>query len=153
MFASKLLSFRNLINPTSNICKLHSYRYGCSRRCSSPHHPPSSFVSTSAIAAASNRDIISADAERSSKVNLGELGLKPEQMPKHVAIIMDGNRRWASNRMLPCGLGHLAGKETLKQLAIRCSELGIQVLTVFAFSTENWTRPNVCSRIIHTFLS
>ncbi|KAK4477309.1 hypothetical protein RD792_016525 [Penstemon davidsonii] len=68
-------------------------------------------------------------------------GLKRELMPKHVAIIMDGNRRWAKNRGLPVQLGHKAGEEVMKRIAIKCSQLGVKVLTVFAFSTENWLRP------------
>lgn len=65
-----------------------------------------------------------------------ELGLKPELMPKHVAIIMDGNRRWARNKMFSFGFGHLAGKDTMKQLAIYCSKLGIQVLSLCIFDSE-----------------
>ncbi|KAI3463120.1 hypothetical protein Pfo_019783 [Paulownia fortunei] len=68
-------------------------------------------------------------------------GLEPELMPKHVAVIMDGNRRWAKDRRLPVQLGHRAGGRAMKQLAKTCWKFGVQVLTVFAFSTENWIRP------------
>ncbi|KAI3463121.1 hypothetical protein Pfo_019784 [Paulownia fortunei] len=68
-------------------------------------------------------------------------GLEPELMPKHIAIIMDGNRRWAKNRGLPVQLGHRAGGEVVKQLSRFGRKFGVQVLTVFAFSTENWIRP------------
>ncbi|GFQ00809.1 dehydrodolichyl diphosphate synthase 2 [Phtheirospermum japonicum] len=67
--------------------------------------------------------------------------LEPELMPTHVAVIMDGNRRWARNRGLPVELGHRAGGQAMKQLASNCRKYGVQVLTVFAFSTENWIRP------------
>lgn len=70
-------------------------------------------------------------------------GLESELVPKHVALIMDGNRRWAQNRGLPVELGHRAGGKALKQLAKKCWKFGVKVLTVFAFSTENWIRPKV----------
>ncbi|CAM6106671.1 unnamed protein product [Calypogeia fissa] len=69
--------------------------------------------------------------------------LQPELMPKHVAIIMDGNARWAKCRGMHRSFGHAAGAEALKQVAIIASEWGISALTVFAFSTENWSRPQV----------
>ncbi|KAL9152656.1 hypothetical protein ABFS82_11G138100 [Erythranthe guttata] len=68
-------------------------------------------------------------------------GLEKELMPKHVAVIMDGNRRWAKSRGLPVQLGHIAGRRAMKQLTRNCKKFGVQVLTVFAFSTENWIRP------------
>lgn len=61
-------------------------------------------------------------------------------IPKHVAIIMDGNRRWAKKRGLPTQLGHSEGANTLKKMADVCEDLGIKYLTVYAFSTENWKR-------------
>lgn len=70
-------------------------------------------------------------------------GLVAELMPKHVAVIMDGNRRWALQRHLPVILGHHAGAKSLEKMARLCDKLGIKVLTVFAFSTENWIRPKV----------
>lgn len=72
-------------------------------------------------------------------------GLEAELMPKHVAVIMDGNRRWALQRDLPASLGHQAGRKTLEKLGRVCGKLGIKVLTVYAFSTENWSRPKVSS--------
>jgi len=62
-------------------------------------------------------------------------------LPRHVAIIMDGNGRWAQKRALPRSMGHRAGVEALRKIVKTCSELEIQVLTVYAFSTENWKRP------------
>lgn len=63
------------------------------------------------------------------------------QVPRHVAIIMDGNGRWATRRHLPRTAGHVAGAETFRKIALYCREVGIEYLTVYAFSTENWKRP------------
>jgi undecaprenyl diphosphate synthase len=67
--------------------------------------------------------------------------LKPDQLPRHVAIIMDGNGRWALERGLPRVTGHKAGVETVRSVVEQCVTLGIEVLTLFAFSSENWRRP------------
>lgn len=61
-------------------------------------------------------------------------------IPEHVAIIMDGNRRWAKKRGLPTQLGHSEGASTLEKIADVCEDLGVKYLTVYAFSTENWKR-------------
>jgi undecaprenyl diphosphate synthase len=65
----------------------------------------------------------------------------PEHVPYHVAIIMDGNGRWAKARGLPRLAGHRAGVENLRRILRACSEFGIKILTIYAFSTENWGRP------------
>lgn len=62
-------------------------------------------------------------------------------LPRHIAIIMDGNGRWAQKRGLPRSIGHKAGVEALREIVKACSNLEIDVLTVYAFSTENWSRP------------
>lgn len=62
-------------------------------------------------------------------------------LPRHVAIIMDGNGRWAQQRHLPRFAGHKAGVEAVREVVRACGEKGIQVLTLFAFSSENWRRP------------
>lgn len=62
-------------------------------------------------------------------------------LPRHIAIIMDGNGRWAGKRLMPRTLGHRAGIASLKEVVRACSDLGVSILTVFAFSTENWKRP------------
>lgn len=67
--------------------------------------------------------------------------LHPDRMPRHLAVIMDGNGRWATRRGLPRPAGHRAGIESFRQLTLACAELNIEVLTVYAFSTENWDRP------------
>lgn len=63
------------------------------------------------------------------------------KIPSHIAIILDGNGRWAKKRGLPRTYGHKVGSENLNKTAINCSKLGIKVLSVYAFSTENWSRP------------
>jgi len=60
--------------------------------------------------------------------------------PRHIAIIMDGNRRWAKAKGITAGLGHKQGSETLKKITRHANKLGIEYLTVYAFSTENWKR-------------
>ena len=67
--------------------------------------------------------------------------LDRQNIPHHVAIIMDGNGRWAKRQGKPRTYGHHAGADTLKRIVVAAGELGIQVLTVYAFSTENWKRP------------
>ncbi len=62
-------------------------------------------------------------------------------LPRHVAVIMDGNGRWAQRRGLPRTAGHKAGAENFRTIATYCKDLGIDYLTVYAFSTENWKRP------------
>ncbi|MBR3593490.1 MAG: isoprenyl transferase [Clostridia bacterium] len=67
---------------------------------------------------------------------------KPERiLPQHVAIIMDGNGRWAKKRHLPRTAGHAAGSKTFKDIARYANKIGIKYMTVYAFSTENWKRP------------
>ena len=63
------------------------------------------------------------------------------RLPRHIAIIMDGNGRWAKKRGLPRTAGHKVGAEVFRDIATYCQELGVQYLTIFAFSTENWKRP------------
>jgi len=65
----------------------------------------------------------------------------PRQAPLHVAIIMDGNGRWAKARGLPRQAGHRAGAETIRRILEACPGLGVHWLTLYAFSTENWSRP------------
>jgi undecaprenyl diphosphate synthase len=72
---------------------------------------------------------------------LRALGLDPARLPAHVAIIMDGNGRWATRQGLPRVEGHRAGREAIRRTVEAAVELGIRVLTLFAFSTENWRRP------------
>ena len=71
-------------------------------------------------------------------IELGEI-----QVPQHVAIIMDGNGRWAKQRGLPRQAGHRAGAENLRRLINASVEFGVKILTIYAFSTENWDRPKI----------
>lgn len=63
------------------------------------------------------------------------------RIPQHIAIIMDGNGRWATERNKPRSYGHAAGTETIRQITADCVRLGVKYLTLYAFSTENWNRP------------
>jgi len=65
----------------------------------------------------------------------------PSTVPRHVAIIMDGNNRWAKKRLLPGVAGHKAGVDAVRAVIKTCAEAGVEVLTLFAFSSENWQRP------------
>lgn len=64
-----------------------------------------------------------------------------EPVPRHVAVIMDGNGRWAESRGLPRKAGHEAGADTVRKITKECARLGVEVLTLYSFSTENWGRP------------
>src|SRR3990167_7639713 len=64
------------------------------------------------------------------------------KIPEQVAIIMDGNGRWAKKRFLPRVMGHKAGVKTLKSLLLHAEKIGIKTVTIYAFSTENWSRPD-----------
>ncbi|NQY74131.1 MAG: di-trans,poly-cis-decaprenylcistransferase [Candidatus Margulisbacteria bacterium] len=67
--------------------------------------------------------------------------LDPPKIPAHIAIIMDGNGRWAKKRLMPRSLGHRQGSESLRTTIKACVEFGVGILTVYTFSTENWSRP------------
>ncbi|MBV0929165.1 isoprenyl transferase [Lentilactobacillus sp. IMAU92037] len=77
----------------------------------------------------------------SKQINQNKLIVDPSRIPNHVAIIMDGNGRWAQKRHLPRIAGHKQGMETVKTVTKAASKLGVKVLTLYAFSTENWKRP------------
>ncbi|HZK40549.1 MAG TPA: isoprenyl transferase [Atribacterota bacterium] len=74
------------------------------------------------------------------KINKNELFDK-DKLPQHLAIIMDGNGRWAERRGLPRSAGHREGAKTVRKLITNCLDFNIPILTIFAFSTENWKRP------------
>lgn len=67
--------------------------------------------------------------------------MENRKIPQHIAIIMDGNGRWAKHKGLPRTAGHKQGAEMIRKIAIACNELGVKALTCYAFSTENWKRP------------
>lgn len=68
--------------------------------------------------------------------------LDPSSIPRHVAVIMDGNGRWATQRGLPRIAGHEAGADSVRDVVRACGELGVEALTLYSFSTENWGRPD-----------
>ncbi len=74
-------------------------------------------------------------------MNSSEEKSLPAKIPRHIAIIMDGNGRWAVSRGRPRLAGHRAGTENLRQIIEACVEFGVEYLTIYAFSTENWGRP------------
>jgi len=79
--------------------------------------------------------------KQKQKKTAKRLGLIPEQIPRHIAIIMDGNGRWAQRKSLPRVMGHRAGAKIIERVALFCVDLGIESLTLYSFSTENWNRP------------
>lgn len=78
-------------------------------------------------------------------------------VPKHIGIIMDGNGRWAKRRGLPRSAGHRQGAKTLEMIADYCGDIGVEVITAYAFSTENWSRPdeevNALMDLLYDYLS
>ena len=74
------------------------------------------------------------------------------RVPRHIAIILDGNGRWAKKRGLPRTAGHAAGSEQFRKIATYCKNIGVDYLTVYAFSTENWSRPEEEVQIIMQLL-
>ena len=76
----------------------------------------------------------------------------PERLPRHVAIIMDGNGRWAKARGLPRTEGHRQGTENLRRILRAAVEFGVEILTIYAFSTENWKRPRAEVRVLMSIL-
>lgn len=81
------------------------------------------------------------NSEEKLKKTAERLGLATEQIPRHIAIIMDGNGRWAERKNLPRAEGHRQGAKTVEKVAQYCVDFGIQSLTIYSFSIENWKRP------------
>ncbi|WDP89267.1 MAG: isoprenyl transferase [Desulfobacter sp.] len=79
-------------------------------------------------------------------------GLNMETLPAHVAMIMDGNGRWAKKRLMNRVKGHEQGSKTVREMVAACRELGIGILTLYAFSTENWARPKAEVKALMTLL-
>lgn len=94
---------------------------------------------------------------RFSDSEIIDMGLNPERIPAHVAIIMDGNGRWAKAKNLPRAAGHRAGVIRLKEIIRFSSDIGVKALSLYAFSTENWSRPlteinTLCELFVEFFL-
>ena len=81
------------------------------------------------------------DMDQKLAATAARLGLRPEQLPRNIAIIMDGNGRWAQGRNLPRYEGHGQGAKTAETISQTCVDLGMQSLTLYSFSMENWKRP------------
>ncbi|HSR17899.1 MAG TPA: polyprenyl diphosphate synthase, partial [Ignavibacteriaceae bacterium] len=79
--------------------------------------------------------------ESSADQRIQEELKKSGEIPVHIAIIMDGNGRWARRRGLPRAAGHKIGIESVRDIVRACAQLGVQYLTLYTFSTENWKRP------------
>jgi undecaprenyl diphosphate synthase len=79
--------------------------------------------------------------EERTRATAERLGIEPEQVPRHIAVIMDGNGRWAQKKGLPRYEGHWEGARTAKDVALHCVALGIRSLALYSFSMENWKRP------------
>ncbi len=78
---------------------------------------------------------------KSNDLELIKSVIKSGNIPKHIAIIMDGNGRWAKKRKLPRVRGHQKGIETVREIVEACVNLGVEYLTLYTFSTENWKGP------------
>ena len=97
--------------------------------------------------------------EKYEKINLEDMTeeelvelIDRDHMPAHVAIIMDGNGRWARTRGLPRIAGHREGIKSVRDIVTSCREIGVKVLTIYAFSAENWKRPELEVNTLMTFL-
>lgn len=85
------------------------------------------------------------------------MAVERKDVPRHVAIILDGNGRWAKKRMLPRNAGHAAGSKNVEKICKAAWEMGIEYVTMYAFSTENWSRPksevDALMKLLHQYLS
>lgn len=89
---------------------------------------------------------------RYTPTEIQAFGLAPERLPKHVAAIMDGNGRWAKARYLPRIEGHRRGVRTVRMMVEECARFGLEQLTLFCFSSENWKRPPLELRLLLSLL-
>lgn len=82
--------------------------------------------------------------------------MEERKVPRHVAIILDGNGRWAKKRMLPRNAGHAAGSKNVEKICVAAWDMGIEYVTMYAFSTENWSRPkeevDALMKLLHSYL-
>ncbi len=85
---------------------------------------------------------------KANETNMNMNVQKGSNIPTHVAIIMDGSGRWAKQKGLPRIAGHREGMKSVNKIVRKANELGIKVLTLYAFSTENWKRPKKRSRLL-----
>src|SRR5438552_13813863 len=90
------------------------------------------------------------NAELDESSYLAQIDL--DQLPRHIAVIMDGNGRWAKKRLLPRIAGHRAGIRAVRQVVEACARLGVAYLTLYAFSVENWKRPHTEIKLLMSLL-
>ena len=95
---------------------------------------------------------MSTELDTNTQDLLDRYNIDLKNIPNHIAIIMDGNGRWAKQRMMPRNFGHKEGQKNVKRTLINCVKIGVKVLTVYVFSTENWTRPDSEVSFLLTFL-
>lgn len=148
--------------PTKNTLIPLRPKHSCSRRTRAQTHPfsplpspkPLKPLEPTTVARVAVREHVQEEEKEERRDRSALAGVSPEGeplpselqddlMPKHVALIMDGNARWARQRGLPASAGHDAGARSLRELVELCGRWGIRVLTVFAFSYDNWIRPKV----------
>jgi len=147
--------------PTKNTLIPGKPKHSCSRRTRAQTHPffplhspkPLKPLEPTTVAKVALREHVQEEEEerrdRSAPAGVSVEGeplpaeLQDDLMPKHVAVIMDGNARWARQKRLPASAGHEAGSRSLRELVELSCHWGIRVLTVFAFSYDNWIRPKV----------
>ena len=104
-----------------------------------------------AVVPASMQDFLDWAAPDSAEWRMASR-LDPNRLPRHIAVIMDGNGRWARKRLLPRAAGHRAGVKPVREIIEACCRLGIEVLTLYAFSAENWKRPKAEIRTLWSLL-
>lgn len=143
-----MLSLRFLISADDARSILKSKHSSCSfrsNRINSLSFPPISVPRFHKLLTATTDAVVEEEEARevNERAEQFPAGLRKELMPRHVAVIMDGNVRWAQKRGLPAASGHQAGVRSLRELVELCCKWGIKVLTVFAFSSDNWSRPEV----------
>lgn len=150
--------------PTKNTLIPLKPKSSCSRRTRAQTHPffplhspePLNLkpLEPTTVAKVAIRENVQEEEERRDRSALAGVSpegeplpeeLRDDLMPKHVAVIMDGNARWARQRGLSASAGHEAGARSLRELVELCGHWGIRVVTVFAFSYDNWIRPKVRS--------
>ncbi|KAI3944995.1 hypothetical protein MKX01_028377, partial [Papaver californicum] len=151
-----LPSIKTKLSPSKSFRQvpsvLNNQSFSSSRKHSSQNLLSLSVPKSSLIITSSTKPVVEEVNEGNERITDAKVqteqcrlrtGLKLESIPKHVAIIMDGNARWARKRGLPPTSGHEAGLRSLREILDSCCKLGIRVLTVFAFSTDNWVRPQM----------
>lgn len=125
------------------LCDRRSHGFGLFKnRRMTPTSLGASFPSSTLASPQPSASLSSSASSSASGPDEQRLGVPPHLLPQHVAVIMDGNSRWARQRGLPASAGHQAGVEALRTTIRCCTQWGIPCLTIYAFSAENWRRPD-----------